>query len=48
MSDGVAQWVGSLGSVLQMSVTLAIMSGKAEVSGVSPSGQKEMQTSCMQ
>lgn len=42
MSAGVAQWVGSVGSVLQMSVTLSIMSE------VPSSFQKEMQTSCIQ
>lgn len=42
MSSGEVQWEGSEGSVLQMSVTLAIMS-------LPPSSrQKEMQTSCMQ
>lgn len=42
ISAGVAQWVGSLGSVLQISVTLSIMSE------VPSSFQKEMQTSCIQ
>lgn len=42
MSAGVAQWVGSSGSVEQISVTLSIMSE-------SPSSlQNEIQTSCMQ
>lgn len=42
MSAGVAQGLGSLGSVLQMSVTLSIMSD------LPSSLQKDMQTSCMQ
>ena len=42
MSAGVAQCLGSLGSVLQMSVTFSIMSDPPS------SLQKEMQTSCMQ
>lgn len=42
MSAGDSQWVGSLGLVLQMSVTLSIMSE------VPSSFQKEIQTSCIQ
>ena len=42
MSAGDAQPLGSLGSVLQISVTLSIMSEPPS------SRQKEMQTSCMQ